>query len=387
MRPSGPPAAAADYSLSDRDRSGHLAGDGFPGLFQKSGTGNLGQTGAAPGGGGRPAGSSGHRRVFGSGPEGQPTGRCPTAAAGPLVDFGFRGGVGALCFSPHPAQSFRGPRPVARLCRPHPGAGGPDGALSSRWSVPFPEYRHHSAPGIDLRFSGGGLDGGRCPAGAAAGAGLVRTLALVVAPGGHRVRFAAGILYRPLHGIIGRGVDRAFFKIESEVADTLREFQTALDTRPIPGSWPRFLGEIEDTLHLDRWLAVVTDGSEIMAVAQGDLAAAENWWLRKLPPLTEADSSLVSPRSGPKWQKRSSPSPICFVRGRIRRRSAPDRQEPSHGAVFLRPETDRPSVPAGDLDFSCARPNWRLVVWNRCNWPGRSPESGAKDGNWMNCPG
>jgi signal transduction histidine kinase len=89
----------------------------------------------------------------------------------------------------------------------------------------------------------------------------------------------AGNLFRPLHVLIGRGVDRAFFKIERQVEQTLRFVQAELDAATDNLDLVERLQQgVEGTLHLDQCLVVATDGLEIVAAGGKDLADADLWW-------------------------------------------------------------------------------------------------------------
>jgi len=89
----------------------------------------------------------------------------------------------------------------------------------------------------------------------------------------------AGILFRPLHMLIGRGVDRAFFKIERQVEQTLRFVQAELDAATDNHDLVERLQQgVEGTLHLDQCLVVAADGPEIVAAGGKDPADADQWW-------------------------------------------------------------------------------------------------------------
>ena len=145
----------------------------------------------------------------------------------------------------------------------------------------------------------------------------------------------AGVLFRPLHEVIGRGVDRTFFKIEHQVEKTLRVFQTDLDEATDPqGLAELLLRRVERTLHLERCVVVIADGPEIIAAGRGDHAAASRWWrefsaageARESPPdyLAEAGFVAVQP----------------LIAGEV-----------SRGAAFLGPKvTGRLFIPS-DIDF------------------------------------
>ncbi|MEN8007923.1 MAG: HAMP domain-containing sensor histidine kinase [Candidatus Krumholzibacteriota bacterium] len=92
----------------------------------------------------------------------------------------------------------------------------------------------------------------------------------------------AGILFRPLHGIIGRGVDRAFFKIEREMENASRALQAGLDGADDPRELAeRLQSGLREFLHLDHCGVVVADGPEFTAVGDGNLEAAAQWWARE----------------------------------------------------------------------------------------------------------
>lgn len=89
----------------------------------------------------------------------------------------------------------------------------------------------------------------------------------------------AGVLFRPLHEIIGRGVDGTFFKIEREVEEALRILQADLvEAADPPDLAGILLRPLEETLHLERSVVVVPDGSELVAAGGGDMAGAREWW-------------------------------------------------------------------------------------------------------------
>jgi len=89
----------------------------------------------------------------------------------------------------------------------------------------------------------------------------------------------AGVLFRPLHQIIGRGVDRAFFKIEREVEEALRVLQADLDEATDHQDLSDILLRgIEETLHLERSVVVVPDGPELFTAGGGDTSGARQWW-------------------------------------------------------------------------------------------------------------
>ncbi|MCK9997194.1 MAG: hypothetical protein KAH56_13045 [Candidatus Krumholzibacteria bacterium] len=89
----------------------------------------------------------------------------------------------------------------------------------------------------------------------------------------------AGVLFRPLHVIIGRGVDRAFFKIERQIEGKLRFVQVELDAATDHHDLvERIQQVVEGTLHLDQCLVVAADGSEIVAAGGKDPSDADLWW-------------------------------------------------------------------------------------------------------------
>ena len=145
---------------------------------------------------------------------------------------------------------------------------------------------------------------------------------------------AAGILFRPLHEIIGRGVDRAFFKIELEVEETLRFLQADLDAATDDRDLADVLLEgVEGTLHLERCVVVITDGPEIITAGRGDWEAATQWW-RELP------------SSGARESLPESLAEAGFVA--VQPLTVGD---VSRGAVFLGPKVTGRLFISSDLDF------------------------------------
>jgi len=74
-------------------------------------------------------------------------------------------------------------------------------------------------------------------------------------------------------------VDRAFFKIERQVEQTLRFVQAELDAATDNHDLVERLQQgVEGTLHLDQCLVVAADGPEIVAAGGKDPADADQWW-------------------------------------------------------------------------------------------------------------
>jgi len=163
---------------------------------------------------------------------------------------------------------------------------------------------------------------------------------------------AAGVLYRPLHEVIGRGVDRAFFKIESEVEETIRLLQTDLDAATDDQDLADVLLQgIEGTIHLERCVVVITDGPEIITAGQGDRAEAPQWW-RELTSAGEAGSIFLGlPEVLAEAANAREPLPESWASAGFVAVQSVTVGEVSRGAIFLGPKvTGRLFIPS-DLDF------------------------------------
>ncbi len=162
----------------------------------------------------------------------------------------------------------------------------------------------------------------------------------------------AGILFRPLHMIIGRGVDRTFFKIEREMADAVGDYQAALDTATDPQDLVEILlGEVEATLHLEPGAVLVVEGAEIMAAGQGDLAGVENWWLQQSTGDRPPASFLCAAEVWAEVGSHREPMPPLLTEAGFIAVMPLTTNNRSHGAVFLRPKLTGRLFLAGDLDF------------------------------------
>jgi signal transduction histidine kinase len=174
----------------------------------------------------------------------------------------------------------------------------------------------------------------------------------------------AGILYRPLHELIGRGVDRAFFRIERELEKTLRRFQTDLhEAADHEDLTERLAHGMRETLYLDHCLAVVDSGTELVTAGKGDAGAARQWWEER----SASDASGMSCRVLPQLFAESCVTPHPVPEGlteadfvAVHPLCAGGR---AYGAVFLGPKaTGRMFLP-GDLEFlerSCGAAALRL---------------------------
>lgn len=162
----------------------------------------------------------------------------------------------------------------------------------------------------------------------------------------------AGILFRPLHEIIGRGVDRAFFKIERQVEQTLRSVQAELDAATDPQDLAeRFQRGVERTLHLDQCVALVADGSEIFVAGAGDSAGADQWWPEMsavvaagIPFLGQSD--VLEETSGA-----LEPLPGLMAQAGFVAVQPVIAGEHLHGAIFLGPKVTGRLFISRDLDF------------------------------------
>ncbi len=145
----------------------------------------------------------------------------------------------------------------------------------------------------------------------------------------------AGILFRPLHEIIGRGVDRAFFKIEREFEKILLELQGELDAAVDLHDLAARLGQgVQGTLHLDRCLVAISDGPEIITAGDG--------WEHSREALAEILAQVDF--SGP-----TIPAPLDEA-GFVTIQRLGNEDDPA-GALFLGPKTTGRLFIPGDREF------------------------------------
>jgi len=162
----------------------------------------------------------------------------------------------------------------------------------------------------------------------------------------------AGILFRPLHEIIGRGVDRAFFKIERQVEQTLRSVQADLDTATDHQDLvERLQRGVKRTLHLDQCVALAADGSETFAAGGNDPAGEDQWW-REMSAVVAAgvpflgQSDVLEESSGA-----LEPLPGLLAQAGFVAVQPLITGEHLHGAVFLGPKVTGRLFISRDLDF------------------------------------
>jgi signal transduction histidine kinase len=162
----------------------------------------------------------------------------------------------------------------------------------------------------------------------------------------------AGILFRPLHEVIGRGVDRAFFKIERQVEQTLRSVQAELDTATDPQDLVERLGRgVERTLHLDQCVALAADGPEIVAAGGKNPTGTDQMW-RELSASVRAgvpflgQSDVLEETSGA-----LEPLPGLLAEAGFVAVQPLIAGEHLHGAVFLGPKMTGRLFISRDLDF------------------------------------
>ncbi len=162
----------------------------------------------------------------------------------------------------------------------------------------------------------------------------------------------AGILFRPLHEVIGRGVDRAFFKIERQVEQTLRSVQVELDAATDHQDLVERLQKcVEKTLHLDQCVALAADGSETFVAGAKDSAGADEWWREMstvvaagLPFLGQAD--VLEETSGA-----LEPMPGLLAQAGFVAVQPLVTGQHLHGALFLGPKVTGRLFISRDLDF------------------------------------
>ncbi|MFT5232926.1 MAG: signal transduction histidine kinase [Candidatus Krumholzibacteriia bacterium] len=89
----------------------------------------------------------------------------------------------------------------------------------------------------------------------------------------------AGALYRPLLNVIGRGVDRAFFKLEHQVEKNLREIQSDLDTTAdVQDMCDQLARSVTHNLHVECCMVLVRDKGEIVATGNLHPHKAQKFW-------------------------------------------------------------------------------------------------------------
>jgi signal transduction histidine kinase len=163
---------------------------------------------------------------------------------------------------------------------------------------------------------------------------------------------AAGILYRPLHTLIGRGVDRAFFRIESEMEKTLRVFQADLhgsvDHRDLA---ERLVRGIRETLYLDHCVVVVDTGTDLVTAGDGDVREAEAWWLQSRAADASGMSCRILPRVFAQPHDSEDPVPEILVEADYVAVHPLCAGGKALGAVFLGPKSTGRLFLPGDFDF------------------------------------
>lgn len=162
----------------------------------------------------------------------------------------------------------------------------------------------------------------------------------------------AGMLFRPLHELIGRGVDRAFFKIEREVEQTLRDLQADLDG----ATDHQDLGEIlqrgiQNTLHLERCAVTVVDGSELLVAGGGDSPGIRRWWKEVTTAKAKLTGFLGLPEVVGETGVRLLPLPDLLAAEQYVAAQMLDAPDQNLGVVLLGPKRTGRLFISGDLEF------------------------------------
>lgn len=163
---------------------------------------------------------------------------------------------------------------------------------------------------------------------------------------------AAGILFRPLHKLIGRGVDRAFFRIEQEIEKTLRIFQadihSSVDHRDLA---ERLVRGIQETLFLDHCLVVVDTGNDLVTAGHGDGREAEAWWLQSRSKDASGVSCRILPEVFSDDYSRVGPVPESLASADYVAVHPLCAGGKAYGAVFLGPKSTGRLFLPGDFEF------------------------------------